>query len=430
MRVAYDILADRSQSAEKHIIPVLDKSASFPTKGALLYNTSIPPDIIHYADGTQWIPLATGGQVFPVINEGVGTRVFDDLLPPSAPPEGYKMRAIIPDVSIGNEGISVSLSGTNQEVQIGNTLTGANIGPASGPTVAEIFSGKAGNQLQMKKLVAGMNISLTDNPTNIVIDASPGAGGLSGINNEGGGAEIFDQIIGSTAILRTLVEGADISIVQNPTTITISNSSPASSVTLTSAGGTETLVNDGTGPSLATKGLTAGTGISLTPSGTDITISSTGGGASSNSYIFSYDTTFQPIVTPNTFQDITFNTNGILNGWTHILPTATFVCPTTGVYSVTAVASFSKTTGANRITSVMIGLNGNEIPGSQTVGYMEGTNQSIVVDLTNFIASINAGDILQVMWTSDGTTVTLDPTIGSSTIGVIPSAKLSILRIA
>ena len=47
------------------------------------------------------------------------------------------------------------------------------------------------------------------------------------------------------------------------------------SITLTSAGGTETLVNDGTGPTLATKGLTAGNDITLTPSATDIIITNT-----------------------------------------------------------------------------------------------------------------------------------------------------------
>ena len=50
------------------------------------------------------------------------------------------------------------------------------------------------------------------------------------------------------------------------------NTDGASTVTLTSAGGTIDLVNDGTGPALATKGLSAGTGITLTPTLTDCTI--------------------------------------------------------------------------------------------------------------------------------------------------------------
>lgn len=44
------------------------------------------------------------------------------------------------------------------------------------------------------------------------------------------------------------------------------------SVTLTSAGGTETLVNDGTGPTLATKGFSSGIGVSLSSTATAITI--------------------------------------------------------------------------------------------------------------------------------------------------------------
>lgn len=62
--------------------------------------------------------------------------------------------------------------------------------------------------------------------------------------------------------------------------IRITNTAPAVPVVLTSAGGTETLVNDGTGPSLATKGLTAsansiGEGIRLSSSATEVTIGTT-----------------------------------------------------------------------------------------------------------------------------------------------------------
>ncbi len=48
----------------------------------------------------------------------------------------------------------------------------------------------------------------------------------------------------------------------------------ASAVTLTSAGGTVDLVNDGVGPALATKGLSAGAGITLLSSATDVSITS------------------------------------------------------------------------------------------------------------------------------------------------------------
>jgi hypothetical protein len=58
-------------------------------------------------------------------------------------------------------------------------------------------------------------------------------------------------------------------------------------VTLTDAGtGThESLVNDGTGPTLATKGLKAGNAISLSSTGTDITITNTAPNVDQNTYI-------------------------------------------------------------------------------------------------------------------------------------------------
>lgn len=50
-------------------------------------------------------------------------------------------------------------------------------------------------------------------------------------------------------------------------------STAGSIVTLTSSGGTVSLVNDGTGPALAVKGLTAGYGINVSTTTTEVTIS-------------------------------------------------------------------------------------------------------------------------------------------------------------
>lgn len=91
------------------------------------------------------------------------------------------------------------------------------------------------------------------------------AGGSQSLVNDGTGPSL--AVKGLTAgggILLTPSVGNDF--------ISIVNTSPATGVTLTSAGGTETLVNDGTGPTLATKGVTAGTGISLSSTATDLTV--------------------------------------------------------------------------------------------------------------------------------------------------------------
>jgi hypothetical protein len=93
-----------------------------------------------------------------------------------------------------------------------------------------------------------------NDPTNIQIAEAPG--------------DTLNFVAGTGITLNaSTVPGTD--------AIRITNSSPASAVSLTSAGGlgTESLVNDGAGPTLANKGLAAGSGITLTSTATDVTIS-------------------------------------------------------------------------------------------------------------------------------------------------------------
>jgi hypothetical protein len=90
-----------------------------------------------------------------------------------------------------------------------------------------------------------------NDPTNIQIAEAPG--------------DTLNFVAGvGIALNASTVPGTD--------AIRITNTAPAVPIVLTSAGGTETLVNDGTGPSLATKGLTAGNGITLSGSATAVTI--------------------------------------------------------------------------------------------------------------------------------------------------------------
>lgn len=69
----------------------------------------------------------------------------------------------------------------------------------------------------------------------------------------------------------SLTAGTGIGISGTYPNLTISNTDPTTGVTLASAGGTS-LVNDGTGPSLATKGLSAGSGILIGATATTVSI--------------------------------------------------------------------------------------------------------------------------------------------------------------
>lgn len=102
-------------------------------------------------------------------------------------------------------------------------------------------------------------------PASIIEASLTSAGGTESLVNDG---------VGPTLATKGLTAGTGISLSSTGTDITITNTAVASSVTLSDAGTTthESLVNDGVGPTLATKGLKAGTGISLSSTATDITI--------------------------------------------------------------------------------------------------------------------------------------------------------------
>jgi hypothetical protein len=108
-----------------------------------------------------------------------------------------------------------------------------------------------------------------NDPTNIQIAEAPG----DTLNFVAGTGIVLNAstVTGTDAIRITnsapdqtvvLTEGAGIDVTGTYPNFTVTNTDPGSAVTLASAGGTS-LVNDGTGPALAVKGLQAGSGISI-----------------------------------------------------------------------------------------------------------------------------------------------------------------------
>ena len=123
------------------------------------------------------------------------------------------------------------------------TLTDAGTG-----THESLVNDGTGPTLATKGLKAGNAVSLSSTGTDITITN-----------------DAPDQVV-------ILNKGTGIDVTGTYPNFTITNTAPAVPVVLTSAGGSQTLVNDGTGPSLATKGLSSGKGITLTSSATDVTI--------------------------------------------------------------------------------------------------------------------------------------------------------------
>ena len=164
-------------------------------------------------------------------------------------------------------GTGISLTGAATAVTIATTVS---LSSAGG--VESLVNDGTAPTLATKGLTAGTGISLTGAATLITIAAT---GTNISLSSAGGTETLVNDGTGPTLATKGLTAGTGISLTGAASAVTIINSSPASSVALTSAGGTETLVNDGTGPALATKGLTAGTGISLTGAATAVTIATT-----------------------------------------------------------------------------------------------------------------------------------------------------------
>jgi hypothetical protein len=148
--------------------------------------------------------------------------------------------------NIASGGPSVSISADANRV----IITGPTLADAGACDAAVVVDG-AGPTFTVRGIDATTGIQLSSNLTCI---------------------EIGTNLVAGTGITLTPA-------VLPATDITVTNSDPASSVTLASAGGTETLVNDGTGPALATKGLTAGTGITLSSNATSVTVTNSDTGS-------------------------------------------------------------------------------------------------------------------------------------------------------
>ena len=122
----------------------------------------------------------------------------------------------------------------------------------------------------------GTGINVTGTYPNFTIDNTD-LGSAVTLTSAGGSQTLVNDGTGPSLAVKGLTAGGGILLTPSVGNdfISIINTSPATGVTLTSAGGTETLVNDGTGPALATKGVTAGTGISLSSTATDLTVTNT-----------------------------------------------------------------------------------------------------------------------------------------------------------
>jgi hypothetical protein len=99
-----------------------------------------------------------------------------------------------------------------------------------------------------------------------------------------GGTSLVNDGTGPALAIKGLTGGTGITVTDNVISLTITNSDPGSGVSLASIGTGQSIVNDSTGPTLVTKSITNGTGISVTGSATEIQITNSAPNVVQNTY--------------------------------------------------------------------------------------------------------------------------------------------------
>jgi len=174
--------------------------------------------------------------VTTLANEGIGAQVWDSSTIAT-------LRTLVGTTN----GVSVSQGPTT--ITVDNTLVGANLGAGVG-----VYSGKSGASLQFNSLVGSGAISISP-PSGGSVTISSAA--ITALSNEGAGAQVWDST--TSATLRSLVGTTNgVSVTQNASTITFDNTLAGANL------GTGTGVYSGkSGANLQFNSFAAGTGMSL-----------------------------------------------------------------------------------------------------------------------------------------------------------------------
>jgi hypothetical protein len=131
--------------------------------GALQFRSLLAGAGITLTTGTNEITIATSGANTSAVNIGTGTGIFT-----SKSGDNIQLRSL--KTGTGNINLTVAASGTGNEIEFVNTAeinTASNLGAGTG-----VFAQKSTYDLQFKSIVAGSNITVTNNSTTVTITSA------------------------------------------------------------------------------------------------------------------------------------------------------------------------------------------------------------------------------------------------------------------
>lgn len=130
------------------------------TSGTLQFRSILAGSGITLTTGSNEITIATSGANTSAVNIGTGTGIFT-----SKSGDNIQLRSI--KTGTGSINLTIAASGSSNEIEFVNTAeinTASNLGAGTG-----VFAQKSVYDLQFKSIVAGNNITVTNDSTTVTI---------------------------------------------------------------------------------------------------------------------------------------------------------------------------------------------------------------------------------------------------------------------
>lgn len=142
-----------------------------------------------------------------------------------------------------------------------------------------------------------------------------------------------------------------------------------------------------------------------------------------------YDSTNQTAVAINTPYAITYNTSNASEGVSIGTPTSRIICANSGLYEFSFSAQVTSGSASSKTLWFWPRKNGVDISSSAMKASISGSNVTLSVSRSMFF-SMNAGDYLEAMWSTDDVNVTIEAAPSTAFAPATPSSIMTVAQIS
>ena len=286
-----------------------------------------------------------------LINLSDSSLTGNSLINSSTNPN-FKLKTLVAgsNITISNDVDNITINSSSNTCNLIN----------GGLNVSLVSSTSSYPNLATKSISNGNGITINNVSNNLEIVNSSPLSNLS-ITSSGSGTSIWNSLINPSYVSKTILASTGISVSSNSSEIIITNNKPSTDITLSNMG-TVSLVNlSSVNPTLKLNGLVAGSNISLSLVGNDIQINSTSGSSTKSGYSFNciQNATSTLISGTKSYYYICLmNENTIINGIQIYLSSGSDItrCGIYRGYLISSVSGSIQLVGQSSDTSMVSGL--------------------------------------------------------------------------